>query len=231
VGQWPVTPGSGPWDLTIADGSIWYTEHLVSAVGAFDPTTHAYQDFQTPSANSNPYGIAARSGSVWFTENNGNVDRVAVLDTNTHAISEYPIVLPMSGTPHMITIDPSNHPWWTEGWTGTIATLNPALATPGQCGTVSGTCTGIQRFRLPPTSNCSTWTHTSGILFQGWANRVWLDNSLTAQIGTFDPSSGTFALNTLSNCRAHPYDGLSADPAGNIWFDEEYGGAIGELTP
>ncbi|HET9013676.1 MAG TPA: hypothetical protein VFN38_17755, partial [Gemmatimonadaceae bacterium] len=50
IGQWPVTPGSGPWDLTFAKGRLWYTEYLVSAVGSFDPATHLHQDFQTPTA-------------------------------------------------------------------------------------------------------------------------------------------------------------------------------------
>jgi streptogramin lyase len=233
VGQWPVTAGSGPWDLTFAGGKIWYTEHLISAVGSFDPVTHAYQDFQTPTANSNPYGIAANGGLIWFTENNSSVDRVAVLDSaNSNAISEYQIVLPVSGTPHLITIGAGGNPWWTEGWSNTIATLNPGTATPGQCGTTSGTCTGVQRFRAPAPSTCSnSGSHTSGIAFQGSAGLVWFDNSLTAQVGSFSPMSNAFAMNTLSNCGAHPHDGLNLDAAGNVWFDEEFANAIGELIP
>jgi streptogramin lyase len=60
---------------------------------------------------------------------------------------------------------------------------------------------------------------------------VWLDNSLTAQVGSFNPSSNAFALYTLSNCNAHPHDGLALDSARNVWFDEEFGNAIGELVP
>jgi streptogramin lyase len=231
VGQWAVTPGSGPWDLTIAGGKIWYTEHLVSAVGAFNPSTHAYQDFPTPTASSFPYGIAANGGLIWFTENNSAVDQVAVLDTaHSNAISEYPIVAPKTGTPHLIAIDSSGHPWWTEGWANTIATLDPAAAIPGQCGTASGTCTGVKRFQLPQ-SACSTGTHVSGIAIQGSANLVWLDNSLSGQVGSFSPSTATFALNTLSDCGVHPHDGLILDTAGNVWFDEELANAIGELIP
>jgi streptogramin lyase len=233
VGQWPVTPGSGPWDLTFAGGKIWYTEHLVSAVGSFDPATDAYQDFQTPTANSNPYGIASNGGLVWFTENNSSVDRMAVLDTaNNNAISEYQIVLPVSGTPHLIAIGAGGNPWWTEGWSNTIATLDPAAATPGQCGTTSGTCKGIQRFQAPAPTTCSnSGTHTSGIAFQGSASLVWFDNSLTAQVGSFSPSSNAFAMNTLSNCGAHPHDGLGLDGLGDVWFGEEFANAIGRLIP
>src|SRR5215218_7878013 len=214
VGQWPVTAESGPWDLIVANGQIWYTEHLASAVGAFNPDTHAHQDFQTPSANSNPYGITANGGLIWFTENNSSVDRVAVLDTTkANVISEYPIVRPLSGTPHMIDIDRSGRPWWTEGFSNTIATLNPAGATPGNCGTTAGLCNGIRRFEVPRSITCGGSAHTSGIAFQRSADLVWLDNSLTAQVGSFTPATGTFAMNTLSDCGAHPHDGLSLDTA------------------
>jgi streptogramin lyase len=233
VGQWSVTAGSGPWDLTFAGGKVWYTEHLVSAVGSFNPSNHAHRDFQTPTANSNPYGVAANGSLIWFTENNSSVDRVAALDTaNKNVISEYPIVLPVSGTPHLITIDARGKPWWTEGFSNTIATLNPAVATPGQCGTTSGTCKGIQRFQAPAPATCSTFgTHASGIAFQGSGNLIWFDNSLTAQVGSFSLASKAFAMNTLSSCGAHPHDGLAVDGAGNVWFDEEFANAMGELIP
>jgi virginiamycin B lyase len=231
IAQWPVTAGSGPWDLTFADGQIWYTEHLVSAVGRFNPTSHTHQDFQTPSADSNPYGITASGGRIWFTENNSNVDRVALLDTTQgNAISEYPIVQPPSGTPHLIVVGANGQPWWTEGWSNTIATLNAAAATPGSCGPPSGTCNGVQRFQLPSSGTCGGQTHTSGIAFEAAADRLWLDNSLTAQVGSFTPSTGTFAMNTLSDCSAHPHDGLNLDSAGDVWFDEEFANAIGELA-
>jgi len=233
VGQWPVTPGSGPWDLLVAGGKIWYTEHLASAVGSFDPSTHTFRDFQTPSANANPYGIAANGELIWFTENNSNVDRIAVLETaNSNTILEYPIIVPPPGnTPHLVTIDPRGNPWWTEGWSKGFATLNRAAATPGECGVKSGTCNGIQRFLAPTSTTCSSGSHTSGIAFQGATGEVWFDNSETSQIGQFVTSSNTFTMTTLGNCGAHPHDGLNLDGAGNVWFDEEFANALGELIP
>lgn len=232
IGQWALTAGSGPWDLTFARGRIWYTEHFGAAVGRFNPATHAHTDFHTPSAGSAPYGIAANGGMIWFTENASSVDRVAVLDTGKHdQIREYPIVLPRSGTPHMITIGPAGHPWWTEGFAGTIATLDPVLATPGSCGTDSGACHGIRRFSLPPSSDCSLASHTSGIVFDRSRNLLWLDDSLTSQVGSFNLSSGTFRFARLSNCNAHPDDGLVLAHARSVWFEEEFANRIGELIP
>src|SRR5205807_5980507 len=93
----------------------------------------------------------------------------------------------------------------------------------------SGNCNGIQRFLSPTTTNCSTATHMSGIAIRGSSGLVWFDNSLTAQIGSFDPSNNTFAMSSLSNCGAHPHDGLNLDGAGNVWFNEEFENAIGGL--
>jgi hypothetical protein len=128
-------------------------------------------------------------------------------------------------------VDGAGRPWWTEGWSSTIATLNPAAATPGQCGRASGTCNGIQRFKPAAPATCaSSGSHTSGIAFQGTTGLVWFDNSLTAQVGSFNPSGNSFAMTSLSNCNAHPHDGLSLDAAGNVWFDLEFANAIGELV-
>jgi streptogramin lyase len=232
LGQWPVTPSSGPWDLTFSNGQLWFTEHYGAAVGRFDPATHAHQDFPTPSADSNPYGIAASGGLIWFTENNSAVDRVAVLDTaGDHAISEYQIVQPLDGTPHRIVVGRDGHPWWTEGWSDTIATLDPAVAVPGSCGSVSGVCNGVQRFPLPPSSTCGEGAHSSGIAVDGAASRVWLDDSLTGLAGSFSPSTGAFDMRPVGNCNAHPHDGLSLDAAGDVWVSEEFANAIAAIIP
>jgi streptogramin lyase len=237
VGQWRVTRGSGPWDLIFVGGRLWYTEHFGAAVGSFDPVTHRHRDFATPSPNSNPYGIAASRGLIWFTENNHEVDRVAVLDTHRHnRIREYPIVLPLStdplsGAPHMITIGPAGHPWWTDGFGATIGSLDPAVARPGACGTSAGTCNGVRRYSLPPPTGCHLGSHTSGIVFDRARHVLWLDDALTNQVGSFDPARATFQLTQLGDCNAHPHDGLVLGRRGSVWFDEEFAGGIGKLTP
>lgn len=235
VGQWAVTVGSGPWDLTFANGKIWYTEHFVSAVGEFDVSTHTYQDFTTPSASSNPYGIAASGSLVWFTENNSTVARIAKLDTaNNNQISEYLIrsSLPWSLTPHLLALDANGHPWWTEGWVRAIGTLDPQVATSGVCGTSVGDCTGVTEFALPsPPPTCGS-SHVSGIAVANNGALVWLDDSLSAQVGNYNRVTHQFTLYDLANCNAHPHDGLNLDAASppHVWWDEEFANALGELS-
>jgi hypothetical protein len=36
---------------------------------------------------------------------------------------------------------------------------------------------------------------------------------------------------TLNDCDAHPHDGLTVGFPNNVWFDEEFESAIGELIP
>ncbi|WIG58453.1 MAG: hypothetical protein OJF49_001199 [Ktedonobacterales bacterium] len=236
IGQWPVTPGSGPWDLTFSNGKLWYTEHLVSAVGRFDPVAHTFTDFPTPSANSNPYGIVASSNLIWFTENNSSVARVAALDTsNGNAISEYLIrANPPNGlTPHMIALDAQGNPWWTEGFVSALGKLVPSQATPGQCGASSGSCVGVTEYNTPPANNGCSGSHASGIAMQisgGTTTKIWLDNALTAQVGSFNPATTAYAMLSLPKCGAHPHDGLNLDAANNVWWDEEFNNALGELV-
>ena len=233
VGQWAVTAGSGPWDLTFNQGQIWYTEHFVSGIGSFDPVTHSHTDYPTPSANSNPYGIAANGTLIWFTENNSSVARIAVLDTGNHnTISEYLIQAQANSslTPHLLALDSQGHPWWSEGWVRAIGTLNPAQATPGTCGTSSGDCIGVHEYALPGTPGTCSGSHVSGIALQG-TGLVWTDDSLSAQIGSLNPTTQQFALYNLASCGSHPHDGLNSDAASHIWWDEEFSNELGELTP
>ncbi len=236
VGQWPVTPNSGPWDLTFNNGKIWYTEHLVSAIGEFDPLTHTYTDFQTPSANSNPYGITANDPAnpnlVWFTENNDTVSKVAYIDTSTNHITEYNIrATPLSGlTPHLIQLDANGNPWWTEGWVRAVGALNVSVANAANCGVGSGDCIGVHEYGLGASTSSCSGSHVSGITLQSGGASVWVTDSLANQVGNLIPSSNSVTFFSRS-CGAHPHDGLNKDSSANIWWDEEFANALGELIP
>jgi hypothetical protein len=236
VGQWPVTPGSGPWDLTFNNGVLWYTEHYVSSIGRFDTVRHTYVDFPTPSVNSNPYGIAANDplnpNLVWFTENNSSVARIGVLDTgHGNAISEYRIRAQLPGglTPHKLSIDAQGNVWWTEGWTRAIGMLNPSAATAGQCGAASGDCIGVTEYPLPPPPGACPTSHVSGISAQRGGSLVWVDDSLSSQVGYYNTQTSLFTLYSLQWCDRHPHDGLNLDGAAHPWWDQEFINALGEL--
>lgn len=239
IGQWPVTPNSGPWDLTFNNGKIWYTEHLVSAIGEFDPVTHTFKDFNTPSSGSLPYGIVgsdpANSNLVWFTENSDTLGKIGVINTSNNKITEYSIrAQPLSGlTPHLIALDANGNPWWTEGWVRAVGAINLSVANASSCGVTSGDCVGVTEYALgADTSTCSNGSsHISGIALQGGGSAVWVTDSLANQIDTIVPANGAVNAYGLSTCGAHPHDGLNQAPNGNFWWDEEFDNALGEAIP
>jgi streptogramin lyase len=89
----------------------------------------------------------------------------------------------------------------------------------------------VRRFTLPAAGECDLGTHASGIAFDRSRHVLWLDNALTSEVASFDPSSGTFNLVQLGACNAHPHDGLVVGSGGVVWFDEEFANGIGKLTP
>ncbi|HEX8996405.1 MAG TPA: hypothetical protein VF812_10275, partial [Ktedonobacterales bacterium] len=236
IGQWAVTANSGPWDLSFNNGKIWYTEHLVSAIGKFDPSSHTYQDFRTPTSGSLPYGIVgvdpANANLVWFTENPDTVEKIGVVDTSTNVISEYSIrAQTLSGlTPHLITMDSKGNPWWSEGFASAIGTLNVSKASSSSCGVTTGDCAGVTEYTLGVGgSKCNSGTHISGITLSGGG--VWATDSIAAQVDDLALSTKAVAYYALSSCGVHPHDGLNHDPAGDLWWDNEFANALGELTP
>ena len=235
VGQWAVTPGSGPWDLTFNNGKIWYTEHLVSDIGEFDPVTHTFRDFVTPSANSQPYGIVSgdplNTNLVWFTESNDTVSRIASIDVTTDAIAEYPIraQVGVELTPHLIAIDARGRLWWSEGWVRAIGMLTPSRAIPGQCGASSGDCAGVTEYALPASTTACIGSHISGIAIQNGGTRIWLDDSLAGQVGYYDTATNAFTLFNVS-CLAHSHDGLRIGVGTTVWWDEEFTNTLGRYN-
>jgi streptogramin lyase len=232
-GQWRVIPDSGPWDLAFVQGQVWYTENFISGIGVFNPVTHAFHDYVTPSPNSHPYGLSTdptSNGHLWFTENSNSAERIGLLDTATGKITEYPIraTLKEGLTPHLITVDAQGHPWWSEGTARAIGTLDPAAAVPGQCVTTSGDCSGVIEYLLPPTPPGCVHSHVSGIT--AWGRMIWFDDSLSAQVGSFDPQNLSFRLYNLAVCNTHPHDGLLVDASGHVWWNEQYLNLIGELS-
>jgi streptogramin lyase len=71
-------------------------------------------------------------------------------------------------------------------------------------------------------------THISGVGVDS-KGRIWFDDSLSARVGFYDPTSSAIKTLTLTNSNAHPYDGLALDSNNNTWFTEEFGGSTGML--
>ncbi len=226
LAQWAVpTPGGGPWGLAIDhNGKIWFTEHYVNKIGSFDPSTQHFQEISTPSTISDPYGITVdATNNIWFTENPDAVALIAEYTTGG-VLKEYKIRnTATSGTgltPHLITIDGSGNPWWSEGFASAIGTLNLAAAQPG-------TNSGVTEYHYTPAcGGCGS--HTSGIAFDH-KSLMWLDDSLQNTFGSFPVGGGSFTF--YNSPGSHPHDGLNVDAQNHVWFDEEFANKLAEAIP
>src|SRR5258708_28262943 len=213
--QWTIpTANSGPWDLAIDhNGKIWFTEHYVNKIAAFDPATQTFTEVTTP-ANSQPYGITVDiNNNIWFTENNPSVALIGEY-TAGNQLLEYKIRTTLPGTsltPHLITTDPNGNIWWTEGWVGMIGKLQISLAQPG-------TNNGVAEYAYPTTICPSCGTHTSGISVDK-NGVVWFDDSLQSAFGSFpDSGTGQFSMYSIPSSGGHAHDGLHVDKNNIVWF-------------
>jgi streptogramin lyase len=81
--------GGEPYDLVVANGSVWFTDRTGNRIGEFDIGAESFTYYPVPTAASVPTAIAAMpNGLIWFTERAAG--KLAVLDPATDAITEYP---------------------------------------------------------------------------------------------------------------------------------------------
>lgn len=234
--QWKVpTANVAPFDLAFdRSGNLWFTEVLANKIGEFIPSNHSFNETSTPTAGSNPYGIVGpdpTTGQMWFTENAIPVARIGSFvppasgALSTSSIKEY---LTNSGssspTPHLITYDSYGNIWWTEGPDRDIGQLVISQA-------VSGTKNGVTEYTVPYPPNCpgGCAMHISGIGADS-SGAVWFDDSLTARIGSFNPSTKTFSMLPSLAGGAHPHDGLAVDGQNNVYVSEEFANKIAKVA-
>lgn len=236
--QWRVpTANAAPFDLAFdSRGNLWFTEILANKIGEFNPSTHLFTETATPSANSKPYGITgpdSTTGAMWLTENNPTVARVASFippasgALATSSVREYLTNSSGTGaTPHLITFDRSGDIWWSEGPNGEIGRLIIAQAQ-------NGTKSGVTEYRAPaPTCTAGCGTHISGIAVDS-SGTVWADDSLSARVLSFSPSSAAFTQYVVGgseSSNAHPHDGLAVDSSSDVFFSEEFANKLGKIT-
>jgi streptogramin lyase len=120
---------ANPGDIVSGPGgNLWFTTFIPSAsdyaIADINPTTHAITLAALPNINATPVSITAGpDGNIWFNELFGTniVDassKIAMLNTSTHAITEFP-----GGGFGGITSGPDGNLWYANGTISTN-TLN-----------------------------------------------------------------------------------------------------------
>ena len=188
------TRGYQPWGITVGpDHNIWFTgkgSNATGVIGVFNPTTHAFSLFPTPTNGAGPQGITVGSdGNLWFTESAAG--KIGEINPTTHSISEF--VIPAQQTdPSEIATGTDGNLWFAQYYDGDggpgIGSINPTT----------------QAFNLFTTVNIPTGITT------GPDGDVWFGGS---QLGTVNLTNDAVTQFSIPAGR-----GLMTGPDGNLWL-------------
>ncbi len=212
-----------PTTLASAGGKIWFTEFGIGKIGSINPSTHAVNEYKTPSCGmtcttpDNPYGIVhGPDGNLWFTENCTTNSKVGTFGASLpSAMVEYATKTP-GGAPESITVGPDNNLWFTEPGGGSLNMI----------GTM--TTAGVANdFAVLPTT-----TIYDGGIAAGSDGALWFGESnppgnAIGRITTAGSVTGQYGLATAAS---EPM-GVAEGPDGAIWFAENGNNAIGRIDP
>jgi streptogramin lyase len=194
------------------DGNLWFAEDGASKIGMINPTTHAFNEFATPTANAGPRGITAGpDGNLWFTEfKSGSVSKIGMINPATDVISEFATPTANAG-PFGIAAGPDGNLWFTELQANKIGEINP-------------TNHAISEFPVPAAR------HQVGAAGEGIGagpdGNIWFSGG---GIGMINPT--THAISEFPIPSGNGAEGISAGPDGNIWFADPSGDKIGMINP
>jgi uncharacterized repeat protein (TIGR01451 family) len=214
------TSGSGPDGITAGpDGNVWFTELNGNQIGRSTPAG-VVTEFALPTGGSGPAAITVGPDrNLWFTEGNGNkVGRIisgvplgsATVTVVAAAADHFAVATSaanpdLAGTPFSVTVtaqDPFGNT--VAGFDGPVhfSSSDPTATLPADY-TFTAADNGV---------------HTFGGVTLGRAG----GQSLTVASAVTE-----FAIPTAGSS---PY-GITAGPDGNLWFVENDGNKVGNITP
>jgi len=126
IREWDVpTKGAHPHDPAVApDGSLWFTEQMVSKLGRLDPATGAFKEFPLKGSNDGPHGLVAdRDGNIWYTGN--FAAHIGKLDPRTGQVTQYKMPDGKAEDPHTAVFDAQGILWFTVQVGNMVGRLDP----------------------------------------------------------------------------------------------------------
>ena len=204
--------GSGGTTSTSPTGAGSMASPSVSGPAASSDAGTQVDGFQVTeipvTAGSHPHDVApAADGGVWYTgQRNGTLGH---LDPATGAVWE--VSLGQGSAPHGVIVGPDDAPWITDGGLNAIVRVDPITR-------------DVKAFALPsthPSANLNTAVFDpSGILWFTGQSGV---------LGRLDPDDGVVETWDAPQGRG-PY-GISATPAGDVWYASLAGSHVGRIDP
>jgi virginiamycin B lyase len=126
IREWDVpTKGAHPHDPAVApDGSLWFTEQMVSKLGRLDPATGAFKEYPLKGPNDGPHGLVAdRDDNIWYTGN--FAAHIGKLNPRTGEVTQYKMPNEKAEDPHTPVFDSQGILWFTVQVGNMVGRLDP----------------------------------------------------------------------------------------------------------
>ena len=126
IREWDVpTKGAHPHDPAVApDGSLWFTEQMVSKLGRLDPATGDFKEYPLKGKNDGPHGLVAdQEGNIWYTGN--FAAHIGKLNPRSGEVTQYKMPNDKAEDPHTAVFDTQGTLWFTVQVGNMVGRLNP----------------------------------------------------------------------------------------------------------
>lgn len=126
IQEWDVpTKGAHPHDPAVGlDGSLWFTEQMVSKLGRLDPETGKFKEYPLKGDNDGPHGLVAdRDGNIWYTGNFAG--HIGKLNPKSGEVTQYKMPDPKAEDPHTPVFDAQGILWFTVQVGNMVGRLDP----------------------------------------------------------------------------------------------------------
>ena len=244
IREWDVpTKGAHPHDPAVApDGSLWFTEQMVSKLGRLDPATGAFKEFPLKGSNDGPHGLVAdRDGNIWYTGN--FAAHIGKLDPRTGQVTQYKMPDAKAEDPHTAVFDAQGILWFTVQVGNMVGRLDPktgkvelkevptrdarpygiqinSKGVPFFCefgtnkmASIDPRTMQIKEYPLPEGSRPRRMAISAD-------DKIYFTDYEGGNLGRLDPESGTVKMwPSPGGSGSNPY-GIVISPDGMVWYSE-----------
>lgn len=211
IREWDVpTKGAHPHDPAVGpDGSLWFTEQMVSKLGRLDPATGEFKEYPLTGKNDGPHGLVAdREGNIWYTGN--FAAHIGKLNPRSGEVTQYKMPNDKAEDPHTAVFDAQGTLWFTVQVGNMVGRLDPK--------------TGKIELKLVPTKDARPYgiqINSKGVPFfcEFGTNKMAKIDPKTMQITEFPLADGVRPRRLA----------IAADD--KVYFTDYQGGNLGRLEP
>jgi virginiamycin B lyase len=244
IREWDVpTKGAHPHDPAVApDGSLWFTEQMVSKLGRLDPTTGNFKEYRLKGENDGPHGLVAdRDGNIWYTGN--FAAHIGKLNPRSGEVTQYKMPNDKAEDPHTAVFDAQGTLWFTVQVGNMVGRLDPktgkvelklvptkearpygiqvnSKGVPFFCEFGTNKMAKIE----PKTMEITEYSLAEGVRPRRLAiaadDKVYFTDYQGGKLGRLDPVSGAAKMwPSPGGAGSNPY-GITITPDGMVWYSE-----------